>query len=87
MCQFVNGAKLITIQQTTHKLVYYGQKSILCRIQTWTQNILVTYLFDHVSAKTVHHNDFFYHGKMYDALVQRTKQDDFKLLLENNFDV
>ena len=64
MWQFVNEAKLITIQQTTHILVYYGQKSILCRIQTWTQNILVTYLFDHVPAKTVHHKDFFYRAKM-----------------------
>ena len=59
MWQFVNGAKVITIQQTTHELVYYGQRSILCRIQTWARKQTYTSnLFDHVPAKTVHHNDF-----------------------------
>ena len=29
----------------------------------------------------------FYHSKMYDALDQGIKQDDFKLQLEDNFDV
>ena len=29
----------------------------------------------------------FYHSKMYDALVQRKKQNDFKLRWEDNFDV
>ena len=80
MWQFVNGAKLITIQQTTNKLIYYGQKSILCRFQTWTRKQAYTSnLFDYVPAKTVHHNDSFYHSKMYGALVQGIKQDDLKL--------
>ena len=36
--------------------------------------------------KASHHNDF-YHSKMYDARVQGIKQNDFKLWLEDDFDM
>ena len=50
---------ILICHHTTHKLVYYGQKSILCRIQTWTRKQTYTSnLFDPVPAKTVNYNDF-----------------------------
>ena len=86
MWQFVNGAKLI-IQQTTHKLVYYGQSQFYVEFKHGHENkhILVTYLI--VSLQKQYIIIIFYHSKMYGALVQGIKQDDFKLRLEDNFDV
>ena len=81
MWHFVSVAKLITIQQTAHKIVYYGRSQIYVEFretqkQTYTNNLF----------KASHHNDF-YHSKMYDALIQRIKQNDFKFCLEDNFDM
>ena len=74
---FVSVTKLITILQTAHKINYYvefseGHKS---------KPIPIIYLM-----MTQQNNDF-YHNKMYDALVQRIKQNDFKLWLEDDFDM
>ena len=47
--------------------------------------ILVTYLI--MSQQKQYIIMIFYHSKMYGALVQGIKQDDFKLQLEDNLDV
>ena len=49
------------------------------------KHTLVTYLI--MSQQKQYIIMIFYHSKMYGALVQGIKQDDFKLLLEDNFDV
>ena len=76
MWHFVSVAKLITIQQTAHKIVYYGRSQFYVEFREGHKSKPIPIMIM-TQQKASHHNDF-YHSKMYDALVQRIKQNDFK---------
>ena len=54
MWYFVSEAKLITIQQTAHKIVYYGRSQFYVEFREGQKSkpIPIVYLFDHDPAKS-----------------------------------
>ena len=54
MWHFVSVAKLITIQQTAHKIVYYGRSQFYVEFREGHKSkpIPIIYLFDHDPVKS-----------------------------------
>ena len=54
MGHFVSVAKLITIQQTAHKIVYYGRSQFYVEFREGRKSkpIPIIYLFDHDPEKS-----------------------------------